>query len=268
MIYKRGKLPARPGVIELKFGALVVPSALPPLPEAFGHDYFIPDDQWGMLGNGFDASQPPQLRDGCGCCVWSGGNHETMIFNKARGIDVAFNAGNTISDYSAATGYKLGDDTTDQGTDVAAAAEYRRTVGLLDAKGNRHKIAGYMEVDPGNMLHLWYAVYLGMLAGIGWRLPDIADDLFNRRMAWDFTGQPPGPGHYTPFTHHNNAFDYVITWGRRIRVRRGRGGIGSSYCDEGIVYITEESLVNRKSPEGFDYDLVAEYLGSLKRVSS
>jgi hypothetical protein len=103
-----------------------------------------------------------------------------------------------------------------------------------------------------------------MLVGIGWRLPAEADDQFKRGIPWDFTGLNPAGGHYTPFTHHNPQFDYVITWGKRIRVRRGRGGIGSYYCDEAVVYVTQESMVNQKSPEGFSYDSLVEYLNSLK----
>jgi hypothetical protein len=187
-----------------------------------------------------------------------------MIFNKARGIDVPFGTVTTVDDYGTVTGYKPGHPATDRGTTVVEAADYSRKTGLSDAYGKRHKIAAYMELDPGNMTNLFYAVYLGMAVGIGWRLPSIADEQFAEGKPWDFTGQDTGTGHYTPFTHHSKQWDYVISWGKRIRVKRGKGGIGSSYCDEAIVYVTQENLVNQKSPEGFDYEQLMEFLGSLR----
>src|ERR1700686_1975844 len=95
---KLGKLAARPFPKKFSLVALVDTTNLPPVPASFGHETLIGAKDWGMLGN-----------DAVGCCVISGGGHETMLLNKEVGKTVPFSAASVLKDYSAITGYDPAD---------------------------------------------------------------------------------------------------------------------------------------------------------------
>ena len=119
-----GKLPARPGAISFKLSRYFNLAALPTPPAVFGHQALVSD--YGILGN-----------NQYGDCVLAGGDHEEMLWNAEAGVAVAFTDANALSDYTALTGFNPADPATDQGTDMQAAASYRRTTGLIDANGVR-----------------------------------------------------------------------------------------------------------------------------------
>ena len=54
---------------------------------------------------------------------------------------------------------------------------------------------------------------------------------------------------------------HVVTWGA---LQGMTTGFFSKYCDEAIVYLSEESLTNGKSPEAFDYASLQADLAALK----
>jgi hypothetical protein len=246
---KLGKLPARPYPKKFSLAALVDPANLPPLPVSFGHESLIGPTSWGMLAN-----------DKAGCCVLSGGAHETMLLNKEAGNVVSFSDTSVLSDYSAITGYDPTDPSTDQGTDVQDAATYRRTTGLLDASGARHKIVTSLALEPGNLVHLWEGIYLFTTGGIGLQLPASAMDQFNAGQPWDVvTGSPIEGGHYVPIVAKRDML-YVVTWGK---LQPMTPNFFTTYCDEARVYLSQEDIVNQKSPDGFDYAQLQIDLGAL-----
>jgi hypothetical protein len=155
---KLGKLPARPDAVKLKLANYIDTSVLPKPPAEFGHERLV--TQWGMLGN-----------DNAGCCVWSGAGHEVMLWNREAGKTVNITTTSTLRNYSLVTGYDPNDPSTDQGTDMQAAASYRLKTGLLDADGKRHKIGAYVALKPGDLTELWYATYLFDGVGIGVEFP-------------------------------------------------------------------------------------------------
>ncbi len=152
--YKTGKRPARHGAIRHKFKTFFDASELPTPPVVFGRTSYFPEDGWGILYN-----------DQAGCCVFSGGAHETMLWGALGGRGATtFTDEQIISDYSAVTGYDQrqtdanGDNPTDQGTDMVAAAHYRQTKGLLDAHPPRKPsaIPERLEADqPANSRARW-----------------------------------------------------------------------------------------------------------------
>jgi hypothetical protein len=99
-----------------------------------------------MLGNGPDDSVQKGFK-GAGDCVFAGAGHETILWNALAGITVPITGKENISDYSAVTGYVIGDDSTDQGTDVRTALLYRQKTGILDSNGKRHKIGPFLALD-------------------------------------------------------------------------------------------------------------------------
>lgn len=249
---KLGRKPSPKGAVKFRLTDFILDySKLPTPPRYFGHENLIPKDKWEMLGN-----------DYCGDCVFAGGDHETMVWNAMAGRYVTFTTPNAVSDYSAVTGYVDHVDSTDYGTSMVAAADYRRKIGLVDSNGNRHKIAAYLSVDPKDIRLHYIALYLFGAVGIGFNFPASAMKQFNEGRTWSYVkGSPLEGGHYVPLVAKRRTLE-VVTWGR---LQGMTVEFFKAYNDESLVYLSEEMLVERKSPEGFDYDKLTYFLNLLKK---
>jgi hypothetical protein len=188
---------------------------------------------------------------------WAGAAHETMLLAREAGNAITFTDAPVLDDYAAVTGFDPAKPETDQGTDVQQAAEYRRTTGVIDAHGSRHRIAAYLALEPGNLQHLYQATYLFGAAGIGLQLPATAPEQSKRGQTWDVVaGAPIDGGHYVPLVGRQAAGLHVISWGMDQVMTET---FLKQYCDEAIAYVSLECLVNQKSPEGFSYaDLISD----------
>lgn len=247
---KLGKKAARPDAVTFKLKNLINPSALPKPPKNFGHETFIGKSNWNMLAN-----------DQVGCCVFSGAAHETMLWNAECGKTIKFSDKSVLSDYSAVTGYNPSDPNSDQGTDMSLAASYRRKTGILDADGNRHKIAAYVSITPGDLYEHCIALYLFGSIGIGIEFPASAMDQVNAGKPWSVVRNSPlEGGHYINLVAKRTRLE-CVTWGQ---IQGMTTGFFKKYNDESLAYISEEMLTNRKSPEGFDYDALLAMLNQLK----
>jgi hypothetical protein len=232
------------------------------VPTVFGHGNSF--QEWGMNGN-----------DDWGDCVFAGGAHETeLLTNLAAGgvvgqKVVTIGANESLSDYSAVTGFNInagspGENPTDQGTNVHAAMEYRIKTGLLDSTGKRHKIAGFVALEPGNLEHLRHALYIFEAVGIGFQVPRSAQEQFSRNQVWQVVAgnQEIVGGHYVPLVGVPAVGNLAcVTWAKRQVMT---DGFFEKYCDEAYAYITEEEL-NRKSQAnwgGFNWSALKEYLQS------
>jgi hypothetical protein len=244
--FKLGKKPARPGAVRLKLASYTNAAALPPAPAVFGHDALIGARDWGMLGN-----------DRYGDCVWAGAAHETMLLAREAGAVVLFTDAGVLGDYSAATGFDPAKPETDQGTDMQEAAAYRRSSGIVDGHGIRHKIAAYLALEPGDMEHLHQAAYLFGAAGIGLQLPVSALTQSEHGQVWNVVaGAPIAGGHYVPLVGRRADGLHVVSWGVDQVMTEA---FLKQYCDEAIAYVSQECLRNQKSPEGFSYaDLISD----------
>jgi hypothetical protein len=248
--YKLGKKPARAGAIKFALSRYADATALPPLPATFGHDALIGAKDWLMLGN-----------DRYGDCVWAGAAHETMMLEREAGNAVRFTDADVLADYAAVTGFDPNAPQTDQGTDMAAAADYRRKTGIVDAAGRRHTIAAYLALEPGNVIHLYQAAYLFGAVGIGLNLPASAFDQNDQGRPWDVVAQSPNAGgHYVPLVGRGADGLHVVTWGALQIMTEA---FLKTYCDEAIAYVSQECLVAQKSPEGFDYAALLRDLAAL-----
>jgi hypothetical protein len=245
---KLGKLPATYDRRDLRLEHYL--TKLPARPKTFGHDKFVGADAWGMLGN-----------DNYGDCVLAGAAHETMLWTATRGGGGArFDDKSVLADYSAITGFDPRRPDTDRGTDMRAAANYRRKTGVRDATGTRHKIGAYVALEPGNWDHLLTALYLFGAVGVGIQFPESAMDQFNAGKPWTVVpGAQIEGGHYVPLVARRGTLR-LVTWGREIGMSQG---FYLKYCDEAVVYLSEEMLTNGRSPEGFDLAALKADLGAL-----
>lgn len=112
---------------------------------------------------------------------------------------MTFTDANVLADYAAVTGFDPAKPDTDQGADMQEAAAYRRKTGIVDAQGDRHKIAAYLALEPGNLQHLFLASYLFGAVGIGLQLPASALLQTEQGLAWDVVADTTiAGGHYVP----------------------------------------------------------------------
>ncbi len=242
-----GKLPARPNAMKFKLAAYTDFSKLPPIPKDFGHEEADPPIAWGMLGN-----------DRVGDCVVAGGAHEHQLWALMGGKRLTFNTADVLKDFQAITGVPP---SPTVGADMQQAASYRQHVGLMGADGVRHKIAAYLEIKPGSLPELYAAIYLFGAVGIGFQVPNNAVDQFVKRQSWHITGSRlSGSGHYVPAVALRSNI-VVVTWGR---FQAMRPSYYAAYCDEAVAYISQEALVEGKSPEGFDYQALLTDLRALR----
>jgi hypothetical protein len=250
MMFRLGKKPARPGAVRFKLTSYTNTASLPSLPAAFGHDAIIGADAWGMLAN-----------DSYGDCVFAGAAHETMLLVGEAGGTVTFTDANVLADYAAVTGFDPAKPDTDQGTDMQEAAAYRRKTGIVDADGDRHKIAAYLALEPGNLNHLFLASYLFGAVGIGLQLPASALQQTEQGLAWDVVaGTTIDGGHYVPLVGRQADGLHVVSWGA---IQRMTEAFLTQYCDEAVAYVSQECLLDQKSPEGFAYDDLISDLAAL-----
>jgi hypothetical protein len=252
---KFGKHAATEDDRDLLFARYVVPANLPEPPPEFGHEQLFPPTGWGMLGN-----------DQWGDCAWAGSAHETMLLTTEGGQASQFTADGVLSDYSAGTGFDPnagppGDNPTDQGSNVRQVLGYRRSTGIVDATGNRHKIGSYVRLDVGNLTHLFQALYLFQAVGIGFQVPDSTIPLFQEGKPWDVIpgDQLTGEGHYVCCVGKRANLE-VVTWGA---LQQMTVAFFEKYCDEAWTYISTEDLQAGKSPEGFNLDELKKDLDAL-----
>lgn len=227
-----GKLPARINSVTLRLSAYLDLAAVAALiPEEFGPE-----------GVEFDALGADQAA----CDVWSGFAVETTLAAREAGLEVEFTAESVLADYAAATGYIPGDPATDRGTDLQEAASYRRRIGIADATGRRHRIGGYVSLTQGDPDQLAAAAWIFGAVGVGLRVPDYAVE-----GAWEsrLGVSPIVGGAYVPVIGRRGGNFLAVSRGE---VREMSPLFYRRYCDESLVYLSEEFMISATPPSGFD----------------
>lgn len=249
MPYKLGKKPARAVAVAFAFANYVDLSRFPKLPPAFGQPSLIPN--WGMLGN-----------DDFGCCVWASAAHATTYWNRLAGRKVQFTTQNVLSDYAAVTGFDPKKPDTDQGTDMAAAAEYRRKTGIIDSNGQRHKVGAYLALRPGDLDQLNVAIFLFRAVDIGLVLRNDADSQFDANKAWEVTPHSRvDGGHCVSGSAKHADGNYVVqTWGRDQIMTPG---YYLQCSDEATAYVAQDMLDDMGTVRGFNMDRLRADLAAL-----
>ncbi len=258
--FRYGKADATRDDRDFKFARYRTAEPLPTPPDNWGYDNVIPRGGWGMLGN-----------DQWGDCVWAGAAHEHLLTSTVAGRPAAFDDDGVLSDYSAATGFDEnagppGGNPTDRGTNVRSALGYRRSTGIVDAAGTRHKIGAYLALDvgkikAGDFSEVAEAAYLFGAVGVGIQVPQSAETEFSEHKMWSYVaGSPNAGGHYVPIVAHREHIE-CVTWGR---VQPMGHRFISHYVDEAWAIVNPDFLdVNGKSPQGFDMNQLQADLARL-----
>lgn len=167
-----------------------------------------------------------------------------------------FSPESVVKVYSQETGYVPGVPETDNGTDMQAAAEFRRRTGLPDRNGGKHYIKAYATIPITNDQAMFDLImrlsYAFGLVGVGFRMQQAASDQFDARQPWSpVHGSPIVGGHYVPIGGRNSRGNPIgVSWGRTQ-------GITPRYLieqtDEVIVYLSPEYFnIHNVSPEAID----------------
>jgi hypothetical protein len=249
--YKMGKKPARKDAVLFKFLDYFSKRELPKPPKVFGPWRHFDDIE--MYDN-----------NTVGNCVFAGAANETEAFFYSTGRYVEFTTENVISDYTALTGYNPVID-YDPGSDMSDAAKYRRTIGIVDDKGKRHKIDAYVRLGTGKFEDLKIAMYLFGVVGIGLLMPEYAQPDFHKKKPWDTRKRESdmSGGHYVSGCGIDEKGNIVfMTWGRYHTMTKK---FYEKYNDESTGYFSVERLVNSVSPEGFKAERLIADLKSLKK---
>lgn len=255
MTYRLGKTPARAGAVKLKLGVYLDAAKLPEPPATFGHYGVGVGLNFGMLAN-----------DKWSDCVFAGAAHETMVWTHrvGSGQPVAFTDQCVLADYALVTGFDPADPSTDDGTDMVDAADFRRRTGVVDAAGNRHKIDSYLALKVGDADQLALATYLFGAVGIGINFPVAAIAEFDAGAPWD-VGQDnkTDGGHYVPCIGRNSDGNFlIVTWGR---LHAMTPAFYEEFNDESLAYVSTDPLKNNLSPEGFGLDDLRRDLAAITK---
>lgn len=238
--------------VELKFGAVFDVTQLPTPPMDMGRSNVV-KAPWKML-----------LNDKKSCCVISGYCHETMQLGATAGHTIPFSDPWVLKDYNFYQGNKWWP-FNDGGLDMEAAANTRRTTGVHDANGIRHRIKAYLDLPLGNARYLALAVWYLRVAGVGLNLPKNAQDLWASNRPWDDASLPPnGEGHYVPcIDRRANGNWIIITWGKEQEMS---DAFYKRYNILSLAYLSFESLnAQHLTPEQWNEAKLTNFLSDLRR---
>lgn len=248
-----------------------------------GRKHSVADCPHLKLGNYLRASLPPPpvatsyrtkagdalhkvyMNDQLGCCTVSAKCHIEGLVTANAGTPVLFTDAQVVAMYSAITGYKPGDPSTDRGSDMQTVLNWIVQNGFAGSPAS--KPLGWVSVDLTNKLEVQHGIFLFENADIGWDLPDAWINPFPSKDGdvWDVAGDPdPNNGHDTPIVDYDADGVWVDTWGLLVKVpwaalaRYGARSAGG----EGYILITHDMLAKGvdKAPNGIDWaSLVADF---------
>lgn len=253
MLYHLGKQPARPLPPKaIKFADVFHSEKMPVPPMVFGHHALV--EKWYGLGN-----------DTWGNCVWVAKAHMHMLWSLMGGYPRdRFTILDTLSDYHDQAGFVIDDPSTDQGTDLQAAAEYHRKIGVRDATNTRRRVDSYVALTPGDTEQLALAVHIFGAVEIGLALSNDAEVQFERGQPWHETNSEPIGGHCVTIVGRDaDGFFLCVTWGRLHRISPT---FIETYMDEGYAYLNDEILNQQGlSREAYDKPALARMLAGISK---
>jgi hypothetical protein len=221
------------------------------VPEQFGGDDGL--TEFYMFGNGPEETDEAGVpAEGCGDCFWAGSAEETRMWS-AFGLAEAdvFTAAGVVSDYSAGTGYVVGDESTDQGTEPRQGLLYRQKTGIIDASSDRHKIGMFCVGKAQDFEQMLEMALIFDGVGLGFEIPNTAQTQFSNHEPWELVeGEEIEGGHWVPFRRRIDAETFtIVTWAAEQEVKQTWFEKRNTAVF-GIFSV--ESLRQGKNPDGLD----------------
>jgi hypothetical protein len=194
---------------------------------------------WGMMKN-----------DTLGDCTCAAVGHAVQGWSaNAGGKEITISDVDIVAAYSAITGYKPSDPSSDRGAVEIDVLNYWRKHGI-----GGHKIQAYVALEPKNHDHVKAAVDLLGASYIGVALPVSAQ----KQKVWSVP--PGGPngigaagswgGHAVVVLAYDSHGLTCITWGQPKKMT---WSFWDTYCDESYGVLSPDWVSKHKpAPSGFD----------------
>lgn len=267
---KKGKLPYVPDERDLDIADLgLSPEAVKTTSADFGNYPLLFGETSPAESMFWDFNFPLGMYDNdrIGDCVpafFAGG--ETLDSVEGSHPAIAFTDKGVESDYSAVTGYRPGEESTDRGTEVRAYLAYHRKTGILDASDKRRKIGAFAGFDPKDTEKLLAVVAALGKSPIGFEVPNYAMDQFNAKEPFDIKKNATveeaehEEGHCIGVLGLYKGYLVVRTWGTLALMSLA---FYRKFNDESWAYYSTEFLNDGESISGLDKQKGLELVASL-----
>lgn len=236
--------------------------AIPAAPDEVDRTTLVGTNQFGMLCNGYDSANPnaPVVGD----CTIAAINHGKQIANLLAGKPWFKPAlTDVITQYSACSGYVIGQDATDVGCVEQDVLKYAQTTGIRGPSGQLEKLLDWIEIDPKNVDHMQHGIDVCGFVYNGMDLPTL---VMNQTLP--FFDAPPKSaidgGHCT------------LNWGYRINglyqtISWGDGNLWmtpsfiADYVEEAYILIDPDLIeATGKTPLGLSFDQLQQILATYR----
>jgi hypothetical protein len=220
--------------------------------------------EWRMAHNthGWPMFANDRLGD-CTCASFGGHRVIAQEASAQQKRTVAVSEQDVIALYSAVTGYRPDDPSTDQGAYLLDVLRYARSHGYgREADGTPHTIGAYAKVNLSTYTQmkqgarLFGGLYLGLALPVAAQHQDV----------WDVsTGPDAEPyswgGHAVWMVGYDPKGITLVTWGSE---QRATWAWVSRYVDEAWAVISEDFLRGSgRTPQGFDVGQLQQLLSRL-----
>lgn len=241
----------KPGVVhDRRTLQLAAVASLPPAPPTF---------QVAHTLNAF----PVFANDAYGDCTCAAQGHRVVITERSSGQhEIALTDDDVLAAYSAVTGFKRDDPSTDNGAYCLDVLNYMRRTGMgRERDGSRHTIAAFAQVklrdhdQVRRALHSFGGLYVG--AG----LPLSAQDEVGG--TWARITDEPGSwgGHAMYVRGYARSGPIFVTWGKP---QAATWKWWDRYVDEAYAIVSEDYLrASGRTPQGLDVAALKSYLAAL-----
>lgn len=242
-------------------------NALPTPPDQI--DYITPalDALQTMLGNGPDPDLPPG-QDPVGDCVIAEDLHLAALRACNAGTPWVPTTTQALDAYSAVTGFKIGDPSTDQGTNPLDLIKYRLAG---NAYPDGSTVLDARVVDTSSEQRIKEAIWLADGVIMWASLPDEWETEEDGGDIWDIAGPPnPDNGHGFGGASYGTQRIRLTEWGIAKPPIRLTYRAAAKYCTAraggGCVAFIGSNAFARISglcPAGFDLTKLKAYIDSL-----
>jgi hypothetical protein len=241
MSYAFGRLPAYPEALapRLKLGAHLRDAPAPPA----SVDWYTNVSGWPMY-----------LNDQLGDCTIAMVGHEIGNASAyASGATVILSEQDILAAYERVSGYNPADPNTDQGAVLQDVYGDWRKAGV-----GGHRALVFAQVDHLNHDQVKTAVQLFGAVGLGIVVRESMMEDFNAGRPWSQWGGAELGGHAVPIVGYDEAFVYVVTWGK---VQPMSWSVYAKATDEAWAAVLPEWLNSSGTdPHGVDlHGLGAEF---------
>jgi hypothetical protein len=218
--------------------AKYLPAALPDTSAARDLTVGLPWDD-DVLGN-----------DSYGCCTCAALGHMIKLLQVTNGLPVTVTTEGVLAAYSAITGFRPDDPSTDNGANMLDVLKYARKTGICGVR-----VRAFMAFDPRDELLTRAAIDLFGGAYVGLALPTTAQD----QDVWDVVpGMIPGSwgGHAVSKVSTSPKIACINTWG----VKKPETPAFEAKCADEAYAVLFEGL---PPPAGIDEDTLESDLALL-----